>query len=180
MIQFVVNCINKRMQKLTKRRNSIEDFPTFDKQSSFTKRYNCSHNVLKVIVTIAANGKSKQVIAMVDTGCTNTSIPYNIVEFLDLVPSGCHKMNAVNKSYICNFYICNMIIEDQIQLNNVMVVGLPQLESEDETETLTANEQMILGMDILSKCDFAVTNKNNSTEFTIAYPSKHNLDFTKE
>ena len=61
-------------------------------------------------------------------------------------------MNAVNKSYVCNFYICNMIIEDQIQLNDVMVVGLPQLESEDETETPTANEQMILGMDILSKC----------------------------
>lgn len=89
---------------------------------------------------------------MIDTGCTNTSIPYNVVKFLDLVPSGYQKMNAVNKSYVCNFYICNMIIEDQIQLNDVMVVGLPQLESEDETETPTANEQMILGMDILSKC----------------------------
>lgn len=179
MIRSVVNCINKCMQKLAKQENTIEDFPT-DKQSSFTKRYNCSHNVLKVIVTIVANGKSKQVIAMIDTGCTNTSIPHNVVEFLGLVPSGFQKMNAVNKSYVCNFYICNMIIEDQIQINDVIVVGLPQLESADETETPTANEQMILGMDILSKCDFAITNKNEGTEFTIAYPSKRNLDFTKE
>lgn len=78
------------------------------------------------------------------------------------------------------FLSSNIIIEDQIQLNDVMVVGLPQLESEDETETPTANEQMILGMDILSKCDFAITNKNDGTEFTIAYPSKRSLDFTKE
>ena len=180
MIRSVVNCINKYMQKLTKQENTIEDFSSSDKQSSFTKRYNCPHNVLKVIVTIVANEKSKQVIAMIDTGCTNTSIPYNVVKFLDLVSSGYQKMNAVNKSYVCNFYICNMIIEDQIQLNDVMVVGLPQLESEDETETPTANEQMILGMDILSKCDFAITNKNDGTEFTIAYPSKRSLDLTNE
>ena len=180
MIQFVANCIGKYKRNFTKQEGSTGKFSVFNEQASFTKRYNCSHKVLKVIVTISANGKSKQVVSIIDTGCTNTSIPHSVIEFLALIPSGHQKMSAVNKSYVCNFYICSMIIEGQIQIDNAVLMELPQLESESETETPTANEEMILGMDILSKCDFAITNQNGNTEFSMAYPSKRNIDFTKE
>ena len=35
-------------------------------------------------------------------------------------------------------------------------------------------------MDILNKCDLAITNSNGNTKITIEMPSKRNLDFTKE
>ena len=39
---------------------------------------------------------------------------------------------------------------------------------------------VIIGMDILSKCDFAITSASGHMVLTMEYPSKRNLDFTKE
>lgn len=175
-IQSVVNYIGKHIQQFVNKR----DKAFAREQQSFTKRYSSPHIILKTIVTVTANGKSKQVVAIIDTGCTNTSIPTSIVKALDLIPCGTQKMNAVNKSYICNYYVCDILIEDQIQIDNAVLMGLPILLDENEKEVSTANEELVLGMDILSKCDFAITNRNNCTKFTLAYPSKRDLDFTKE
>jgi hypothetical protein len=62
-------------------------------------------------------------------------------------------------------------------------IGLPNgVAFQGLTVTLAplADAQMLIGMDIISQGDFAVTNLNGKTVFTYRYPSIKTIDYAKE
>ena len=45
------------------------------------------------------------------------------------------------------------------------------------TEIDSEDYDMVIGMDVISKGDFAITNKNEKTTFSFRIPSKEEIDF---
>ena len=65
---------------------------------------------------------------------------------------------------------------DVILPNNVVIPDLEVSESEIGLQGLG----MLIGMDIMSKGDFALSNYNEKTKFTFRIPSKQHTDYVKE
>ena len=75
-----------------------------------------------------------------------------------------------NEKIVMNLYRINISIDNTILFENIEVGSFIKGDR---------FEDIIIGMDILSKSDFAVTSKNGWMKFTIEYPQKHDFDFTK-
>ena len=66
-------------------------------------------------------------------------------------------------------YLVNIILP-----NNVGVVGVPVMQG------AFAQFDVLIGMDIITKGDFAVTNPSDKTRFSFRIPSKASIDFVRE
>ncbi len=63
-------------------------------------------------------------------------------------------------------------------------IGLPNQVTFHRNRVLKARSipggDVLIGMDIISKGDFAVTHPNGNTQFTFRFPSQANIDFAVE
>ena len=104
-----------------------------------------------------------------DTGATASMITERIVEKLGLTGEGLTKIHhATGESDNVPLYYVNLVL-----LNNVRITGvrasLGKLPGID----------VLIGMDIINRGDFAVSNCNGSTQFSFRIPSVKNFDFVK-
>jgi hypothetical protein len=113
---------------------------------------------------------NRQVNGLWDTGATNTSITAKLAAALNLQVVGvCEVTHAGGKTDRANRYLVNLFLP-----NNVGVVGVMV------TECLLPNDfDVLIGMDIISTGDFAVTHFNGSTVFSFRTPSIEAIDFVK-
>lgn len=109
--------------------------------------------------------------AIWDTGADTTIICQRIARMLQLKPHIKSAITGIGGVVSSNVYRIHL--------------GLPSGEAVLELEAMELpDEQMdydvIIGMDVIRECDFAITNKDGNTKFTYERPSKRDLDFTKE
>ena len=83
---------------------------------------------------------------------------YNSNGFLD---------TATEKKIPSNLYQIDLYLPNEIYLNDLKV-----------TEGELTGCDMLIGMDIITKGDFAISNYNGKTTFTFRTPSLETLDFT--
>jgi len=107
--------------------------------------------------------------AIWDTGAELSLISPEIVTNLRLIPSGKATISTpTDKKVPTNVYVVNIHLPNNAIVNKVKVIG----------GTLSDCD-ILIGMDIITLGDFAVTNFNGQTTFTFRIPSLEEIDFSK-
>lgn len=151
---------------------------------AFTVAYNGKVNVLKskVHISKAFNRSSfpkppdpKDVAAIEftaiwDTGATNSVITQKVIDECGLKPIGMAKVYHANGEslttvYFASIFLPNKVVIPQLRVNKGVIAG---------------DAEMLIGMDIISQGDFAVTNKDGKTTFSFRTPSIECIDFVKQ
>ena len=112
---------------------------------------------------------------MWDTGATGTVIRKKIVNDLGLQPSGKTDILSVGEgdetqeTKDVNTYLVNVYLP-----NNVAIVGLAVAEG------APPGCDILIGMDIITSGDFAITNQNGKTCMSFILPSSQTIDFVDQ
>ena len=86
-----------------------------------------------------------------------------------MIPNGIRQVYHANGSERVNSYKVNIVLPNNIMVQMVNV-----------TEGDLNGAQVLIGMDIISLGDFALTHRNNGTVFSFQVPSTHEYDFVKQ
>ena len=109
--------------------------------------------------------------AIWDTGATSSVIPSQVVESLALKPIDVREFRGFDgKLTLCPIYLVDIALPNKFIVPGVPVAGGPNI----------TGAEVLIGMDIISLGDFAVTNLENKTQFTFRIPSMAKLDFVKD
>jgi len=105
-----------------------------------------------------------------DTGATGSAITQKVIDDVGLKPTGMVKVNTASQKgvptevYLVSVFLPNRVCIPQLKVTRANLVGT----------------EVLLGMDIISQGDFAVTNENGKTVLSYRLPSTTCLDFVKE
>ena len=108
--------------------------------------------------------------AIWDTGATRSLITKQVADRLNLKRVSIEPMStASDKDVPSNVYLVNITLP-----NTVNIVGIRAFEG-----NLNGCD-MLIGMDVITLGDFAVTNNNNHTMLSFRIPSMTEIDFCKD
>ena len=113
--------------------------------------------------------KSMKCTALWDTGATNTVITQRVAQSLGLKQTGVALVHHAAGQSFKPKYIVNIMLP-----NNV---GIPFVEV---TEGDLMGEDVLIGMDIITKGDFAITNVGGKTTFSFRIPSVETIDYCNQ
>ena len=112
--------------------------------------------------------------AVWDTGATNTVITRKVVQELNLRPSGKVSVQGVGAGDEINEYIADTYLVNIYLPNRVLIIGIRVSEGS------VGGGDVLIGMDIISQGDFAITNYDKQTWWTFRIPSNEHIDFVEE
>ena len=119
------------------------------------------------------NGKPhpevKNFTALWDTGATTSVISPNVATALGLTPITFSQIHHANGSSTVPVHYVNILLPNRI--------GVPVLKV---TECALNGADVLIGMDIIKRGDFAITHKDGNTVFSFQTPSTHEYDFVKQ
>jgi hypothetical protein len=104
--------------------------------------------------------------ALWDTGAMGSVIDGSVVKELGLKPTGNAKVFHANGEAIVNTYSISIALPNGLTFPTVRV-----------TEGCLNGTKVLIGMDIISIGDFAVTCAGGKTKFSFQVPSTHDIDF---
>jgi len=152
------------------------------KISSFTSKYSGLSNVLinDVLISKAFDLLSEKINrknyntnnykAIWDTGATGTVITQKVVDECALSPTGVIEVHTAAGKTRTNSYLVNVWLPNKIIIPNVKAI----------LGELANNVEVLIGMNIIGRGDFAVTNKGGKTVFSFRFPSVECIDFVKK
>jgi uncharacterized protein YchJ len=117
----------------------------------------------------ANHPKVIEVHAIWDTGASASAISKNVVKALELIPTGKGISSTAGGVLEVETYTINVLLPCNVGISSV------QVSCNDLGDT-----DMLIGMDIISKGDFSITNNNGHTKFSFQMPSTHNIDYKSE
>jgi predicted aspartyl protease len=105
--------------------------------------------------------------ALWDTGADGSVISPKVVDLLGLLPSGATEV-----------YTANGIAFQEVFDVSILLPGGLLIDTEVTCADLTTGQfACLIGMDVIEKGDFAVSNFQGKTVFTFRYPSVETIDF---
>lgn len=107
--------------------------------------------------------------AIWDTGATGSVITVRAAKELGLVPTSKTIVQGVNSRDVKNVYAVSISLPNKVTIPFVNVT---------ECNDLSADYDVLIGMDIMSHGDLAITHSNGQTVFTFRIPSIARIDFT--
>ena len=128
---------------------------------SFTYTYNGISKYIVTDIEIGINGKTEKMEALWDTGATITFINENIINKYNLQSIGDGFTDTLSEDKVpTKKYRINLILSNNIEFPNIEVAC---------RDTRTCD--IIIGMDIISQGDFAISNFNGKTKMVFRMPS---------
>ena len=107
--------------------------------------------------------------ALVDTGANGSCISSRLASACHLRPVSAMKMISAHGMSVAQVYEVSMKLPNDIQFSNIPVVEVAGSKAFD----------IIIGMDILTNCDFAFSSDDKESCFSLRIPSAKSLiDFT--
>lgn len=139
--------------------------------SAFTEKYSKIQKRIITSAVIDTNGMSLPARVQWDTGATATCVSKEVVSKLKMVPIG--KVNVHTPSGIgtMNQYIINIILNNEIMFKNWIVM---------DSEIGKQKIDVLIGMDIISNGDFALSNYEGRTQFSFRIPSQEHIEYKRE
>ena len=98
-------------------------------------------------------------------------ITQKIVDQLGLKPISKTLVYHADGSSFQNVYMVTLFLPNKLYIENVEVT---------ETKALTNEFDVIIGMDIITQGDLAITNVGAKTLFSFRLPSQKRIDFVKD
>jgi hypothetical protein len=153
--------------------------PQAIKTSSFTLSHNGITNILitPTAVAPAFDPSSKETLSRFktyngiwDTGATNSVISQKVVDECGLKPIGIVNVSHAGGTSLCETYLVNIGLRNNVGISHIKVTKA----------NLGPDTDVLIGMDIITRGDFAITNTNGKTIFTFRMPSVEHIDFTKQ
>ena len=145
----------------------------------FTENYNEIKNVIKTECAICeaynpnelkgVHPKSVKYVGLWDTGAMGSVVKRKVIDDLNLKPSGGIYVHNTSGVRFEQTYKINILLPSN--------VGISFL---DVTEGILTDFDVLIGMDVICKGDFAISNSNGETTFTFQIPATHKIDFEKE
>ena len=155
---------------------------------AFTTRYNGRARVLfnKVNVCLPTtpeetqpqNIEFREYIAIWDTGATHSAITKKVVDDLKLQPTGVRETRHAGGKSTNNTYLVNIGLPNGVMIRYVRVTEVQLIPDDNASDD--KQPQLLIGMDIISLGDFAVTNANSKTTFSFRIPSIQEIDFVPD
>lgn len=108
--------------------------------------------------------------AIWDTGATGSVITQRVVQACGLQPIGFTRVSTAGGMRDSARYVANIMLPNR--------VGFPMLTVTEAD--LAGGVDVLIGMDIITQGDFAITHRNGTTVFSFRYPSSAEYDFVKE
>lgn len=121
-----------------------------------------------IIIRNEINDFSGQITGIWDTGATGSVITKNVVNALQLIPTGVTKVHTANGETTQNTYTVDIILPNSVRVQRVKVT---------EVVDLSGGCDALIGMDIINLGDFSVTNHTGKTCFSFRIPSLHEIDY---
>ena len=151
--------------------------PTFQ----FTSSYDRLSNVLinKVSISEAFNPTQiktdsrpllHQFDAIWDTGATNSVVSKKVINECNLKYSGMTTVQSFSGKTLANTYLVNIYLPNKVAFSEVRI-------TEGEIGGIA---DVLIGMDIIIRGDFAVTNKDGKTIFSFRVPSIEHINFVEQ
>lgn len=114
-------------------------------------------------------GETHSFSALWDTGATHTAISKHVVDTLRLKQEGFVPIVHANGQDIAPVYHIALLLPNGTAwpMTNV-------------AQTELTGFDILIGMDIINRGDFAVSNRNGKTMFSFRYPSMTDFDFQSE
>ena len=148
---------------------------------AFTSSYDRLSNALinKVYISTVAPSPSPQITrppdareykALWDTGATGSVITRKVVDECGLKPIGRANVHHAKGTSTTLVYLVSVFLP-----NNVCFPSLRVTEGD-----LPGNVEVLIGMDIIGRGDFAISNKDGKTAFTFRMPSLERIDFVEQ
>lgn len=107
--------------------------------------------------------------AVWDTGASKSSVSQKVVDELGLKPVGVGVNHTAAGPVPTHLYLINMLLPCD--------VGIPVL-------TVTCSDlgdiDVLIGMDVINKGDFSITNVGGKTTFSFRIPSLETIDYVKQ
>lgn len=141
--------------------------------TAFTSKFSngIANQIITLIDIVVPNTNiSHHVGAIWDTGATASVITTNIVNKLNLVPTGMTNVITANGPALQNTYIVEIVLPNGLVVKDVTVTEIPGLSSGCE---------VLIGMDIIVLGDFSITNYKGTTCMSFRIPSMHEIDYVK-
>jgi hypothetical protein len=129
--------------------------------------------VTAVEVKNIENNKTTETIGIWDTGATNSVITKSIAQKLGLIPISVAKVRGVHGVQDVNVYFANITLNNKNISISTFVTECEEL-SEDNSVG------MLIGMNIITRGDFAVTNYLGNTTMSFRVPSLQKIDFVTD
>lgn len=108
--------------------------------------------------------------AIWDTGATGCVITQSVVDACGLVSTGRAKVNGVHGESEVDTFLVNIFLPNSVGISGVPVtLGI-----------LGEDADVLIGMSIINRGDFAVTNLDGITKFSFRFPSQVHIDFVEE
>ena len=98
-----------------------------------------------------------------------TCISADLAQQLSLVATGKKDIRTPSGTKTVNTYLINIILPNKVKVPDVEVC---------DSAIGAQGLGMLIGMDIISKGDFAVSHFDGNTVFTFRVPSQETIDFT--
>ena len=117
---------------------------------------------------LAKPSEQKTIRAIWDTGAEMSAISQDFVQKLGLIPVGKAKNYTAGGMVNVDIFVINIKLPSNIEFSMIPVTG------NDLGDT-----DMLIGMDIISKGDFAITNVGWKTTFSFRIPSIETIDFVR-
>jgi predicted aspartyl protease len=143
-----------------------------DNSHSFTFDYNGISKYLFTPVELQDVKNSKdsiKITALWDTGADCSLIKQEVVSKLNLkyISKGFFSTPS-DKKILCNIYVVNLFLPNIPMIPNIQVI-----------EGHLNDCDMLIGMDVITQGDFAVSNFEGNTAFSFRIPSLMKFDFCK-
>lgn len=103
-----------------------------------------------------------------DTGATGTAITTHIVKQLGLIPTGKRNVNTAGGSVMQNTYTIDIGLPNNVVVGAIIATEVPSLPTDNE---------VLIGMDIITLGDFSVTHYNGKSCMSFRIPSMHEIDY---
>lgn len=114
------------------------------------------------------NGQLVKVLALWDTGATNSVVTPHIISQLGLKPDGVAQSTHAGGVSLVNTYLVDIALPNKILLPGVRV---------SECAEQNGRFDIIVGMDIISLGDFSVTGPANRRMVSFCAPTAMNIDY---
>ena len=111
--------------------------------------------------------------AVWDTGATHSVVSQHVVDDLGLTAIDVTEVSGITGSELAPVYLVNIRLPNKVVFSRLRVIRGRVRSSGVQTAVL-------IGMDIISAGDFAVSHPGEKTQFTFRVPATGNIDFVRD